>query len=160
MRTIVFLITLFWVNAPVFAEQQNSNSDSDAEKCLGVSIDDVEIGAFETVTVDEASKSADKKEDARTTQSKPTETITLTFENGSSAVGDINSWVKDVYKGESAPKELSVEMYDDCRVSEPTFNLVDTFPLAFDIWDFRAERSAADVVSWTLEIRTERLDLP
>jgi phage tail-like protein len=85
----------------------------------------------------------------------------LTFEGAEhkDSIGNIKSWVKDVYDGKEIRKDITIEVYDQAKDVTRTFNLIDTWPTALSIIDLGAAGQSGTVVKWTLEVRVNRIDM-
>lgn len=85
----------------------------------------------------------------------------ITFEGleHKDSIGNIKSWVKDVYDGKEARKDMTIEVKDQSGDVVRTFNLMRCFPTHFQILDLAADGSNGTVVRWTLEVRVDRIDM-
>lgn len=72
----------------------------------------------------------------------------------------IQSWVKDCYDGKEIRKTITINLRTHQQEKAArTFNLVDTFPQAFNYVDIAAEGNAGAVIHWTLEVRCDRIEM-
>lgn len=80
----------------------------------------------------------------------------ITFEGAEhkDSIGNIKNWVKDAYEGKECRKAISINVFDQAGSTVRSFNLIDCFPLHFNI--LNVENGRSDVVHWTLEVRVNR----
>jgi phage tail-like protein len=72
----------------------------------------------------------------------------------------IQTWVKDCYDGKEIRKTLTINLRTHQQTDPArTFNLVDSFPQAFNYVDIAAEGNAGSVIHWTLEVRVDRIEM-
>lgn len=86
----------------------------------------------------------------------------ITFEGvcHASTFSKIQSWVKACYDGKEIRKTITVNLrVHQSEKAARTFNLVDTFPQAFDYVDIAAEGNNGVVIRWRLEVRVDRIEM-
>lgn len=86
----------------------------------------------------------------------------ITFEGvcHDSTFKDVQKWVKECYDGKEIRKTISINLRTHQQAgASRTFELHDTFPVAFNYIDIAAEGASGAVMHWTLELRVDRIKM-
>ncbi len=86
--------------------------------------------------------------------------VSLTGAFTEGAAREVQAWFRDTAKGKNIRKNITITLVEsDKEAGRRTFNLVDSFPMAYSFVGLAAEGSAGVRLMWRLEVRVDRIEM-